>query len=162
VLQNPRYLLQGGPLTQVADYVHSYARVRDWGTALRMLHPGVRHVSFFDFIDYDPARVQRRVVEEVGWTSPDPDNSWRFDCTVKLLLGHLYRSAWGFTADHDYLSAKIREGYITREQALDALEKSDARADEAFEELAAMLAEVGASDLVPRLKALRRPDGVVA
>lgn len=162
VLQNPRYLVKGGPLTQVADYVHSYARVRDWGTPLRMLYPGIRHVSFFDFIDYDPERVQRTVMEEVGWTSPDPENSWRFDCTVKLLLGYLYRSAWGFTADHDYLSAKIREGYITREQALAALAKSEARADEAFEELSAMLREVGAADLVPRLAALGRSEGVTA
>jgi hypothetical protein len=156
VLQNPRYLLQGGPITQVADYVHSYARVRDWGRPLQMLYPGLRHVSFFDYIDYDPENVQRTVTREVGWTSPDPENSWRFDCTIKLLLGHLYRSAWGFTADHDYLSAKIREGYITREQALAALEKSEARTDEAFEELSAMLTEVGAADLIPKLAALPR------
>ena len=162
VLENPRYLLKGGPVTQVADYVHSYARVRDWGTALRILHPGIRQVSFFDFIDYDPERVQRTVTEEVGWISPDPDNSWRFDCTVKLLLGHLYRSAWGFTVDHDYLSAKIREGYITREQALARVEKSEARAPEAFEELSAMLTDVGAADLIPRLAALRRTDAAVA
>jgi hypothetical protein len=162
VLQNPRYLVRGGPLTQVADYVHSYARVRDWGPALRTIYPGIRQVSFFDYIDYDPERVQRTVIEEVGWTCPDPENSWRFDCTIKLLLNHLYRAAWGFTADHDYLSAKIREGYLTRAQAVAALEKSAARADEEFEQLAAMLTEAGAADLVPRLKALRRVDRVVA
>jgi glutamine---fructose-6-phosphate transaminase (isomerizing) len=162
LMQNPRYLIHGGALTQVADYLHSYARVREWGGALRMLHPGILHVSFFDFIEYDPAHVQRTVIEKVGWTCPDPENSWRFDCTIKLLLNHLYRAAWGFTADHDYLSAKIREGYLTREQALAALEKSAARGDEEFEELTAMLNDVGAGDLAERVEALGSGGRVVA
>jgi hypothetical protein len=162
LLQNPRYLAFGGPFTQAADYLHSYARVRAWGRALRLLHPGIRMISFFDYIEYHPERIQREVSSEVGWSCPDPENSWRFDCTIKLLLNYLYDVSWGFTADHDYLSARIREGYITRAQALSALGRQDASAGSAFELLSSMLAEVGAADLIPRLQAMQRTEELTA
>ena len=74
----------------------------------------------------------------------------------------LYRSAWGFTAASDYLSARIREGYITRVQALSALEGKEATADGAFESLSRMLTEVGSGDLIPRLEQLKRTATVAA
>lgn len=160
LLQNPRYLAYGGPFTQAADYLHSYARVREWGRALQVLHPGIRQISFFDYIEYHPERIQREVIAEVGWSCPDPENSWRFDCTIKLLLNYLYAASWGFTADHDYLSARIREGYITRAQALSALERQEATEDSAFDLLSSMLNEVGAADLIPRLEELQQTESV--
>ena len=160
LLHNPRYLWSGGPLTQASDYLHSYARVREWGSALRLLHPGIRQVSFFDYVEYNPDRIQREVIERVGWSCPNPDDSWQFDCTIKLLQNHLYRSAWGFTAASDYLSARIREGYITREQALSALQRQEVTAGPAFESLSSMLTQVGAADLVPRLEEMKRTDTV--
>jgi hypothetical protein len=156
VVLNPRYLLYGGPLTQFMDYLHSYARVREWGKILQALHPGIRQIPFFDYIEYRPKLIQQTVTEELGWSSPDAENSWQFDCQIKSLQNTLYRAAVGFTASHDYLSAKIREGYITREEALASLERQKEGADKELERVRTILSEAGAGDLVPRLEKMVR------
>jgi len=152
LFRNPGYFVRGGIATQVLDYIHNYSRVREWGTILRTLHPGIRQLSLYDYVEYDPGRIQREVAEKVGWSCPDPDNSWQFDCQVKSLQNLLYRSLLGFTASSDYLSAKIREGYITRDQALEALENQKSRASKEMESVRALLSEIGAAELIPHLE----------
>lgn len=151
VILNPRYLLYGGAITQVKDYLHSYSRIREWGSVLQVLHPGIRQIAFFDYIEYNPERIQKEIVDKVGWSCPDPENSWQFDCQIKLLQNYLYRSLLGFTATNDYLSSKIREGYITRWQAIKSLEKQEERSNEEFKSVCMLLSKIGASDLIPRL-----------
>jgi glucosamine--fructose-6-phosphate aminotransferase (isomerizing) len=152
LMLNPRYLLYGGAITQVMDYLHSYSRIREWGSILQALHPGIRQIPFFDYIEYNPERIQREVTEKLEWSSPDPNNSWQFDCQIKLLQNLLYRTEVHFTASDDYLSAKIREGYISREQALKSLEKQKESGSKDLERVCSLLLEVGAADLVPRLE----------
>jgi len=154
VVLNPRYLLYGGAKTQVMDYLHSYSRIREWGSILQMLHPGIRQIAFFDYIEYNPERIQKEIIDKVGWSCPDPENSWQFDCQIKALQNCLYRALIGFTATNDYLSSKIREGYITREQAYKSLEKQNERAFSELESVCRLLSEIGAADLIPRLKKL--------
>lgn len=154
VTLNPRYLLYGGAKTQVLDYLHSYSRIREWGGILQILHPGIRQIAFFDYIEYNPERIQKEIIEKVGWSCPDPENSWQFDCQIKMLQNCLYRTLLGFTATNDYLSSKIREGYITREQALETLEKQKERAFLELESVTALLSKIGAADLVERLEKL--------
>jgi hypothetical protein len=149
---NPRYLLYGGAITQVMDYLHSYSRIREWGSILQVLHPGIRQIAFFDYIEYNPERIQEEVIDKVGWSCADPENSWQFDCQIKSLQNCLYRTLLGFTASNDYLSAKIREGYITREQALESLEKQKERASTELESACTLLSRIGATNLVPRLE----------
>jgi hypothetical protein len=153
---NPRYLAFGGIVTQVLDYLHSYSRVREWGSILRALHPGIRQIAFFDYIEYCPERIQDVIAKEVGWSSPDPENSWQFDCQIKALQNCLYRTSVGFTASNDYLSAKIREGYMTRGRALESLRNQEDEASAELERVCTLLSEVGAADLVPRLEKLVR------
>lgn len=147
VVLNPRYLLYGGAITHVKDYLYNYTHVRQWGTILQTLHPGIHQISFFDYIEYNPEQIQKELSEKVGWSSLDPDNSWQFDCRIKSLQNCLYHIAAGFTASNDYLSAKIREAYITREQALRLLKKQNERAAIEFDSVLALLSEIGASDL---------------
>ncbi len=152
VILNPRYLLYGGAITQIMDYLHSYSRIREWGSILQMLHPGIRQIAFFDYVEYNPERIQKEIIDKLGWSCPDPENSWQFDCQIKLLQNCLYRTLIGFTASNDYLSSKIREGYITRSQALDSLELQKERATAELASVCSLLSKIGASDLAPRLE----------
>jgi hypothetical protein len=154
VALNPRYLLYGGAKTQVMDYRHSYSRIREWGSILQMLHPGIRQIAFFDYIEYNPVRIQKEITDKIGWSCPDPENSWQFDCQIKALQNCLYRALIGFTATNDYLSSKIREGYITRNQALESLEKQKERTFIELESVCRLLSKIGAADLIPRLEKL--------
>ncbi|HSL46865.1 MAG TPA: hypothetical protein VK897_25735 [Anaerolineales bacterium] len=152
LLQNPRYLLYGSVVTQVMDYCHSYSRIRDWGSILRFLHPGIRPIAFFDFIEYDPRHIQQVVVEQVGWSCPDPKTSWQFDCQVKLVQNCLYRTLLNFTALNDYLSAQIREGYLTRPEALALLEKQNEGVHSEFDTIRTLLSNTEDLDLLRDLE----------
>lgn len=154
LLKNPRYLFYGGALTQVLDYLHSYSRIREWGRILQLLHPGIRQIAFFDYIEYDPELIQKEITENVNWSCPDPENSWQFDCQIKSLQNTLYRSLVGFTASSDYLSAKIREGYVTRDDALILLEKQAGNASREKEVVHSLLTQIGYNDLLPSYEAL--------
>lgn len=155
VIANPRYLLYGGPATQVIDYLHTYSRVREWGRILRLLHPGITQIAFYDYIEYNPERIQQTVAKEVGWSSPDPENSWQFDCQIKSVQNYLYRNSVGFTALNDYLSAKIREGYITREQALETLHAQGLNSRSEYGRVCNLLREMGQDELIRRLDAVK-------
>jgi hypothetical protein len=154
VALNPRYLFYGGAMTQAMDYLHSYSNVREWGSILQALYPGIRQIPFYDYIEYHPDRIQREVTEKLHWSSPDPENSWQFDCQIKSLQNLLYRTEVCFTASDDYQSARIREGHITRKQALESLERQKERAYTELDCVRRLLHEVGADDLVPRLEQL--------
>lgn len=154
LMLNPRYLLYGGAITQAMDYLHSYSHIREWGRILRLLHPGIRQIAFFDYIEYNPEFIQQEVTDKTGWSCPDPENSWQFDCAIKSLQNILYHSLMGFTAANDYLSAKIREGYITREQALQSLEKQKEKTFTELESVRVLLSKSEASRLMPELEKL--------
>ena len=154
IISNPKYLLNGTLKVQILDYLHSYTRVRDWGVLLKKLYPGIYPIPFFDYIEYNPGRIQQEVSEKVGWSAPDPENSWRFDCQIKLLQDRIYLNEVGFNATHDYLSAKIREKYITRDDAMGIVSKYGCN-DKEFERIKSILVEIGAEDLALHFKALK-------
>jgi len=95
------------------------------------------------------------VAKEVGWSSPDPENSWQFDCQIKSVQNYLYRNSVGFTALNDYLSAKIREGYITREQALQTLDAQALNSPSEYGRVCDLLHEMGEDELIGKLDAVR-------
>ena len=152
LVQNPRYLLHGGALTQALDYYHNYSHVCDWGPALRTLYPGIRPISFFDYIEYNPEHIQQVVADEAGWSCPSPETFWQFDCQIKLIQNSLYSTLVGFTAYNDYLSTRIREGYITQEYALELLKKQKERAASEHDHVRTVLFKNGTEKLVSRFE----------
>ena len=154
LVANPKYLVHGGMTIQIMDYIHSYSNIRKWESILQFLHPGIRQVAFFDYIEYNPKRIEQEVIDALGWSSPNSKNSWQFDCQIKSLQNYLYRTLLGFSASNDYLSAQIREGYITREQALKSLQQQKEKESLDLENIRALLSKIGASDLMPRLEKL--------
>jgi len=48
---------------------------------------------------------------------PDKNDSWQFNCKIKLLQNYFYTKEVGFTATDAYLSAMVREGLISRLEA---------------------------------------------
>jgi hypothetical protein len=117
LMKNPSYVRPGNMLAAVKDYYHNYQHVKDWNVVLKMLHPGVKLIQFYDYIPYNPDEIQRVVEEEVDWKTPDKIDTWQWDCKIKLLQNYFYDQAAKFTATDCYLSAMIREGYITRSEA---------------------------------------------
>jgi hypothetical protein len=122
LIKNPSYMRLGNIIAAIKDYYHNYEHVKDWNIILKMLHPGVKLIQFYDYISYNPDEIQRIVEQEVNWKAPDEKDSWQWDCKIKLLQNYFYDKEMGFTATDGYLSSMIREGYITRDEALRRLD----------------------------------------
>lgn len=149
LVKNPSYVRPGNMVAAVKDFYHNYEHIKDWNIVLKMLHPGVKLIQFYDYVSYHPDKIQSTLEKEVGWKVPDKKDSWQWDCKIKLLQNYFYSTEMGFTATDDYLSAMIREGFITREEALKRLEYSKQNKDGKLEQLHEFLREADLEDLIP-------------
>jgi len=153
LIQNPRYASPVNLSAATKDYFHNYSHVKNGHPLLRMLYPNISLMQFYDYIPYDPDLIQKVVTEEAGWTVPDAQDSWQFDCKIKLLQNHFYQQSLQFTATDDLLSAMIREGYIDREQALKRLAYLQEKKGQKLEQLHAFLRECNLENLIDHFPA---------
>jgi len=66
------------------------------------------------------------ITRELGWQrSPEVASSWRFDCRLDYVRRLMYASTHGVTELRDLFSKMIREGLITREEALERMKTED-------------------------------------
>jgi len=149
LIKNPFYLRPSNMLAAVKDYYHNYQHVKDWNIVLKLLHPGVKLIQFYDYVSYDPDKIQQTVEKEAEWRTPDKKDSWQFDCKIKLLQSYFYTKEVNFTASDDYLSAMVREGFITRAEALKRLEYLNQNKNGKLNQLHEMLKDIKQEKLIP-------------
>ena len=61
----------------------------------------------------------------MGWIKPDKAISWRYDCILEPLLDYTYLKEFGVSTVGLYLSSLIREGLITRDEAIKIQKESE-------------------------------------
>jgi len=89
-------------------------------------YPNVEKTALFYYFPYDEDMVMREL-NEIGWkTSPDNPSPWRFDCEVDSVKNYIYSKMIGATEKDDMFSRYIRAGLMTRDEALERLEKEGA------------------------------------
>ena len=75
-------------------------------------------IQLFDFDNYfenNPGRIESLVKERFGWRKTD--RSWHFDCIVEDIKDVFYYGMLGYTEMDFKLSAMVRYGLLTREEA---------------------------------------------
>lgn len=78
---------------------------------------------FHEYIKWDEKKVINIIENELGWIKNSQTGStWRSDCDIALLKLYLYKKFLGFNDKDDSLSDLIRDGQITRDEALQRLE----------------------------------------
>jgi hypothetical protein len=78
---------------------------------------------FWEYIRWTEQEVTSTIENNLNWEKhPDIESTWRGDCDIALLKLYLYKSILGFNDKDDGLSDLIRDGQITREEALERLE----------------------------------------
>lgn len=83
-------------------------------------------VRLFKYIRWNEENILSLIQNELKWKTPGCSrSSWRSDCKIHLLKQYLYRETLGFTKNDELLSGMIREGMITREEALRRLESEN-------------------------------------
>ncbi len=86
---------------------------------------GPRHLSVFDYLSWDQKVIERTLMEETGWVKPDKSITWRYDCSLEPFLDYTYKKEFGISTVGIYLSHMIRDGLISRAEAVQMLEKSE-------------------------------------
>ena len=149
LMKNPSYIRPGNMMAALKDYYHNYQHVKDWNVVLKMLHPGIKLIQFYDYITHHPDKIQNSLEKEIGWKVPDKKDSWQWDCKIKLFQSYFYEKEVNFTASDDYLSSQIREGFITREEALNRLEYLNGTRDKKLDQLHELLRDIKQEKLIP-------------
>lgn len=77
------------------------------------------YYSLFHHISWDEEEVNRTLLHEYDWEiSPDSNSTWRIGDGTAPFYNYIYVTAKGFSEFDTFKSNQIREGMLTREEAL--------------------------------------------
>jgi hypothetical protein len=119
--ENPRYVTLSWPAVTKMYLMASHST-----PIVRALHRDKTVVRLFDYVPWNESEVLTTISKNLGWKKdPDHDSPWRFDCRLDHIKKFLYKKTIGVSELEDLFSKMIREGMITREEALARLETED-------------------------------------
>jgi glutamine---fructose-6-phosphate transaminase (isomerizing) len=79
-------------------------------------------VNLYDYIRWDEAEISSTLINEYDWeVAKDTKSTWRIGDGTASFYNYIYYMMAGFSENDTFRSNQIREGSITREQALDFL-----------------------------------------
>lgn len=107
MMKSPGYFNRSIPDTLIGEYHRSFTKKRDY-------------YHIFDYWRWDEAEIESVLEDEYDWEfAPDTRTSWRIGDGTAAFYNYAYYTIAGFTEHDTFRSNQIREGDITREQALD-------------------------------------------
>jgi len=82
------------------------------------------HLFMFDYLEWDENTINDVLIGQYGWeTAPDTPSTWRIGDGTQPWYNYIYYTVAGFTEFDTFRSNQIREGMITREEAMKTLEE---------------------------------------
>ncbi|HRS10277.1 MAG TPA: hypothetical protein P5068_04410 [Sedimentisphaerales bacterium] len=114
---------------------------------------GPQVIHFFDYVHWDPVRDLALLRKELKWHHP-PDRTSRFDCSLYCFTNYGCLRANGITADGVIACNLIREGLVTRAEALQA---EESRRHMLMEDCACVANQLGLKDCPGRGSGNNRP-----
>lgn len=107
ILRTPSYLNQS-----VLDSIGSFAS--------RYVTPKKDYYHLFDYMKWDEKTVEDAIINNYKWEkSVDTDSTWRIGDGTASFYNYVYTLVAGFSENDTFRSNQIREGMITREEALE-------------------------------------------
>jgi hypothetical protein len=92
----------------------------------RFVGRDVSRIDLFHYIEWNEDEIISRIKSELYWESPQKlSSTWRFDCHVGHLKEFLYFKTIGMTERDDLYAKLVRQGLMTRDEALIRLEKEN-------------------------------------
>jgi hypothetical protein len=110
--------------------------------------------SLFDFDHYfpnNPKKTEYSVQSELKWERPE--RSWHFDCQLETFKDVFYYGILGYTETDFKLSAMVRHGLLSREDALIQLHIFNRRLRESYNNTAALMDKLGIGEYKAQMKA---------
>jgi hypothetical protein len=106
----------------VPTLLKGYMFAHQYAMGPRLLAADIDKIDVFHYIKWDEKKVISRISKELDWDYPRKFHStWRFDCKIAHLKDYMYMTTLGMTEKDDFYAKTVREGLLTREQALKRL-----------------------------------------
>jgi hypothetical protein len=111
---NPQFL----PVT-----LKGYLFGNQYALGSRILARNIKYIDLFHYLEWDEDTVLSRIKNELDWDYPkEYQTTWRFDCQISHLKDYMYLKTIFLTEKNDFYSKLIREGKISRDDALKRIE----------------------------------------
>ncbi len=112
VMSNPKYI-NSSIFDGFAGFLSYYAIPQDY-------------LRFFNYIPWDQDTIESILINKYNWeTAKDTEETWRIGDGTAPFYNYIYYRMAGFTEFDTFKSNQIREGMITREEAMKTLDKSN-------------------------------------
>jgi len=90
------------------------------GEYYRSFHKKTDYFHIFDYWRWDEKIIDDTLLNEYDWeTAPDTKTTWRIGDGTAAFYNYIYYTVAGFTEHDTFRSNQIREGDLTREEALE-------------------------------------------
>lgn len=90
------------------------------GEYYRSFHKKTDYFHLFDYWRWDEKEVDSTLINHYDWeTAPDTNTTWRIGDGTAAIYNYIYYTVAGFTEHDTFRSNQIREGDLTREEALE-------------------------------------------
>lgn len=90
------------------------------GEYYRSFHKKTDYFHIFDYWRWDEKEIDETLLTEYDWeTAPDTNTTWRIGDGTAAFYNYIYYTVAGFTEHDTFRSNQIREGDLTREEAID-------------------------------------------
>jgi hypothetical protein len=92
----------------------------------RFLEKKITLLDMFYYLEWKEEEILSRIRKELNWDSPKYlKSTWRFDCRLTLLKDLIYLKSIGITEKDDFYSKMVREGELSKEEALKRIESEN-------------------------------------
>lgn len=96
------------------------------GEYWRSLAPKQDYFHLFDYWRWDESEINQLLIEEYEWeTASDSKSTWRIGDGTAGFYNYVYRTVAGFSEHDTFRSNQIREGVITRDEAMALVEEEN-------------------------------------
>jgi tRNA(Ile)-lysidine synthase TilS/MesJ len=118
-LLNVKYLR----LKTLLPTIQGYLYCNPYSPLVRWKGRHIDKIDMFHYLPWNEDEVISRNQKELNWQYPqNGSGSWRFDCRIGHLKDYLYLKMLGLTEKDDFYSHLIREGKMTRSDALNRID----------------------------------------
>lgn len=134
LLRNPRWIIN--PYNMYIffmEYAAFYGKHYD----KKLQQQGISLISpFYNYIHWDEKFIEETLKNDAHWTlSTQGVSTWRSDCLLAFLKGYLHKHTLGYNEQSGLISNLIRDGQISREEALARVTRVQSVPEEYIREL---------------------------
>lgn len=116
----------GGNLVKSPSYINSSLFDTFGSFLVRYFFPKSDYYHLYDYLQWDEKTIENTILTEYDWErAVDTDSTWRIGDGTAGFYNYIYYTVAGFSENDTFRSNQIREGLISREEALKRVEEEN-------------------------------------